>query len=97
MNERTRFLLEECFLGSSYGRGFYFSTDRRTSDEYAKPNPTTGEKRTLMCRVLIGRTCLGNSNMDHCPIYCESTTDHAGIYVVYSNRQILPEYLITYK
>jgi len=50
-----------------------------------------------MCRVLVGRSCLGNPMMRTCPSNYDSTTDQLNIHVVYSNRHILPEYLITYK
>ncbi len=51
----------------------------------------------LVCRVLVGRSCLGDWTMRKCPDGYDSTTDGSKIYVVYSNGQILPEYLITYK
>jgi hypothetical protein len=35
--------------------------------------------------------------MRQCPIGYDSTTDGSNIYVVYSNEQILPEYVVTYK
>jgi hypothetical protein len=35
--------------------------------------------------------------MRKCPDGYDSTTDGSTIYVVYSNEQILPEYIITYK
>ncbi|CAF1556235.1 unnamed protein product [Rotaria sp. Silwood1] len=83
--------------GSYCGHGFYFSTNWHVSDGYAKPNPSTGEKRILMCRVLVGRSCEGNSTMKTCPLNYDSTTGGLDTYVVYSNRHVLPEYLITYK
>ncbi|CAF1556227.1 unnamed protein product [Rotaria sp. Silwood1] len=83
--------------GTYFGHGFYFSSNRQVSDRYAVANPSTGEKRILMCRVLIGRSCEGNSTMRTCPSNYDSTTGGSNIYVVYSNRHVLPEYLITYK
>jgi hypothetical protein len=35
--------------------------------------------------------------MRKCPTDYESTTDGSTTYVVYSNEQILPEYVVTYK
>jgi hypothetical protein len=84
-------------LGTYYGHGFYFSTRRSVSDRYASPNLSTGEKRILMCRVLVGRSCTGNSSTRECPANYDSTTGASNIHVVYSNRHVLPEYLITYK
>jgi hypothetical protein len=51
----------------------------------------------LVCRVLVGQTCLGNRSMKICPTGYNSTTNGSDIYVVYSNQQILPVYRITYK
>ncbi|CAM4896983.1 unnamed protein product [Rotaria socialis] len=97
-------ILEEAFdhnrigrHGTSYGHGFYFSSSRLMSDRYAAANPTTGEKRILMCRVLVGRSCRGDSSMTACPLTYDSTSNDSDIHVVYSNRHVLPEYLITYK
>lgn len=83
--------------GTSYGRGFYFSSRRSLSDRYATPQRLTGEKRILMCRVLVGRSCLGSFTTDTCPSNYDSTSNHSDIHVVYSNRHVLPEYLVTYK
>jgi hypothetical protein len=35
--------------------------------------------------------------MRKCPTGYDSTTNGSEVYVVYSNKQILPEYVITYK
>jgi hypothetical protein len=51
----------------------------------------------LICRVLVGRSCQGNTSMTTCPSEYDSTTGESNIHVVYSNREVLPEYLITYK
>jgi hypothetical protein len=90
-------MIDFYFIGSLFGRGFYFSTRRSISDKYALPNPSTGEKRILMCRVLVGRSCRGDASVTTCPSNYDSTTDESNIHVVYSNRHVLPEYLITYK
>ncbi|CAF0866700.1 unnamed protein product [Rotaria sordida] len=83
--------------GVLYGYGFYFSSDHRISHMYATQDRLTHNERTmLLCRVLIGRTCLGNSTMRMCPTGYDSTTNASNIYVVYSNQQIFPVYVITY-
>ena len=64
-------------LGALFGHGFYFSEIREISDRYAVPNPSTREKRILMCRVLIGRSCTGNPMMTTCPPHYDSTTDES--------------------
>ncbi|CAF2878944.1 unnamed protein product [Rotaria sp. Silwood2] len=84
--------------GVSYGYGFYFSSDHCISHNYTTRDRLNDDERTiLVCRVLVGRTCLGNQTMRMCPTGYDSTTDASNIYVVYSNRQILPVYVITYK
>lgn len=83
--------------GSSFGRGFYFSSRQSVSNQYALPHPSTFEKRILMCRVLVGRTGLGQSSTTTCPTNLDSTGNQSDIFVIYSNRHVLPEYLITYK
>ena len=83
--------------GTYYGHGFYFSSSRLVSDRYARPHESTGEKRILMCRVLIGRSCQGDQMMRRGPSNYDSTSGESNIHVVYSNRHVLPEYLITYK
>jgi hypothetical protein len=50
----------------------------------------------LICRVLVGRTCLGNWMIETCPSEYDSTTDGLDTYIVYSNRSILPIYYIKY-
>ena len=62
-------------LGSFYGYGFYFAERREVTDRYALPNPSTGEKRIVMCGVLVGRTCRGNSMMTTCPVNYHLTRD----------------------
>ena len=83
--------------GSSFGQGFYFSSRQSTSNQYAVPNPLTLEKRILMCRVLVGQNGIGHSSTTTCPTHLDSTGNQSDIFVVYSNRHVLPEYLITYK
>ncbi|CAF3741993.1 unnamed protein product [Rotaria sp. Silwood1] len=77
--------------GRQYGYGFYFPS-------FSSFNPTqNGEQTTLVCRVLVGRSCLGHWTMETCPSGYDSTTNESGTYVVYSNRHILPKYLITFR
>ncbi|CAF3676296.1 unnamed protein product [Rotaria sp. Silwood1] len=78
-------------LGRQYGYGFYFPS---FSSFYSTQN---GEQTMLVCRVLVGRSCLGHWTMETCPSGYDSTTNESGTYVVYSNRHILPKYLITFR
>ncbi|CAF1452324.1 unnamed protein product, partial [Didymodactylos carnosus] len=81
---------------NSYGRGFYFSSTAKYSKRYSIPD-LNGERFMFICRVLIGNSCLGNSSMTVCPPDYDSTTNGSNIFVTYNNKQIYPEYLITFK
>jgi hypothetical protein len=85
-------------LGTEYGHGFYFSSHPTRSHMYALPDLSSGGERTmLVCGIIIGRTCRGDSSMTRCPPGYNSTTDGSQIYVIFSNEQILPKYRVTYK
>ena len=65
---------------------------------YSIPDVLNNNEMTmLVCRVLVGQTCPGVSYMRTCPTGYDSTTARSDIHIVYSNRQILPVYVITYK
>ncbi|CAF0879463.1 unnamed protein product [Rotaria sordida] len=84
--------------GTDYGDGFYFSTNPMRSHKYALPDLSRwGERTMLICHVIIGQTHHGHSTMETNGIQYDSVTDGSEIYVVSSNRQILPEYRVTYK
>ncbi|CAF4224454.1 unnamed protein product [Adineta steineri] len=84
--------------GTSYGHGFYFSSRSSTSQGYAKADPSSNERAILMCHVIVGKSCIGNSSMRKCPDGYDSTNDGSdSTYVVYSNEQILPKYLVIYE
>ncbi|CAF3399674.1 unnamed protein product [Rotaria socialis] len=75
--------------GRKYGYGFYFPSA-------TAPNTTEKTHAALVCRVLVGQSCLGDWTMDTCPAGYDSTTNGSDTYVVYSNRHILPKYLIVF-
>ncbi|CAF3682108.1 unnamed protein product [Rotaria sordida] len=84
--------------GTDYGDGFYFSTNPMRSHKYALPDLSRwGERTMLICHVINGQTHHGHSTMETNGIQYDSVTDGSEIYVVSSNRQILPEYRVTYK
>ncbi|CAF0931273.1 unnamed protein product [Rotaria sordida] len=84
--------------GTDYGDGFYFSTNPMRSYMYALPDLSRwGERTMLVCHVIIGNTRHDHSMMETYGIQYDSVTDGSEIYVVSSNRQILPEYRVTYK
>ncbi|CAF1231532.1 unnamed protein product [Adineta steineri] len=84
--------------GASYGHGFYFTSCSSTSQDYAKADPPLNGRAILICRVIVGETCIGNSSMRKCPDGYDSTADGLHTtYVVYSNEQILPKYLVIYE
>ncbi|CAF3280094.1 unnamed protein product, partial [Rotaria sp. Silwood2] len=63
---------------------------RSISSRYAVPNPSTGEKRILTSRVLVGRSCLGNWNMTICLLNYDSTSNQSYMHAVYSTWHVLP-------
>lgn len=84
------------FLGVKYGHGVYFHTQASYSHQYAMKN-ITGERTVFLVRVLIGRTCQGNSSMKVTPNGYDTTTDGEDIFVVYHDAGAYAEYLITYR
>ncbi|CAF1080820.1 unnamed protein product [Rotaria sp. Silwood1] len=84
--------------GTDYGDGFYFSTNPMRSHMYALPDLSRwGERTMLVCHVIIGKTCHAHSMIEPHGIQYDSVTDGSEIYVVSSNRQIIPNYRVTYK
>lgn len=77
---------------------FSFSRVHRRSDQPTTSNRVTDtEKATIICRVLIGRCYTEDSNFETCPEGFDTVRNGSDIYIVYSNEQILPLYLVTYK
>ncbi|CAF4738866.1 unnamed protein product, partial [Rotaria sp. Silwood2] len=84
--------------GTDYGDGFYFSTNPMRSHMYALPDLSRwGERTIFVCHVIVGKTCHPYSTIEPDKIEYDSITDGSEIYVVSSNRQILPKYRVTYK
>jgi hypothetical protein len=51
----------------------------------------------FVCRVLVGKTTKGDSEMKTRPLGFDSTTDGVHMIVTYHDAQAYAEYLITYK
>ena len=96
-----------CFflLGTVYGRGAYFARDASYSLRYAGTG--SGGRFMYLARVLVGKYCRGNPGMivplpkdpSRPEILYESVVDNLAnrsIFVVFSDAQCYPEYLITF-
>jgi hypothetical protein len=91
--KRNRF----SYLGTSYGRGAYFSSSACYSHSFTRPIPTTGERHMFVADVLVGASILGNKDMKTPPAGYDSTTDGDRIFVVYRDNHAYASYLIVYK
>ncbi|CAF4582707.1 unnamed protein product [Rotaria sp. Silwood1] len=96
-------IVQECFNrafaganGVMYGQGVYFHEHSKYSHSYAKAS-TSNERTMFLARVLIGKTCLGNSSMKVPPKSFDTTTDGGYIFVIYHDAGAYGEYLITYR
>ena len=98
------------FSGHQYGRGVYFARDAQYSLGFAvnreRRAGTLGRRYMYLARVLVGQYCIGYETMIVPPpknpsrpeILYESVVDNQGnpsIFVVFSDNQCYPEYLIT--
>lgn len=94
-------------VGAIWGKGAYFATDAKTSDNYAQANDD-GHRFMFMARVLVGRYGQGAQGMQRPPLVGGANSmelfdsvvdnlDHPRIYVVFRNQQIYPEFLIQYE
>ena len=79
-----------------YGCGVYFHEQAKYSHGYTRPS-ASGERTMFLARVLIGKTCVGNSSMKVPPEGFDTTTDGTHIFVVYHDAAAYGEYLIIYK
>ena len=94
-------------LGTAYGKGAYFARDANYSQGYSAQN-SAGDRSMFQCRVLTGDYTTGNSSLKDVPIKDSTTTpvtrydsvvDATGnprIYVIFSDTQAYPAYLITF-
>ncbi|XP_063434863.1 protein mono-ADP-ribosyltransferase PARP15-like [Mytilus trossulus] len=94
----------------AYGNGVYFAVNPTYSAQaqYARPDPN-GNKRMYMCKVLVGEFTKGQGGIRVPPpkpgaagghILYDSVVDNPhrpGIFVIFSDSQAYPEYLIVFK
>ena len=98
------------FSGHQYGRGVYFARDAQYSLRFAvnreRRAGTQGRRYMYLARVLAGQYCIGYETMIVPPpknpsrpeILFESVVDdqrNPSVFVVFSDNQCYPEYLIT--
>ncbi|CAF4280203.1 unnamed protein product, partial [Adineta steineri] len=102
LNASSNQIIQECFNrsfagvnGVAYGCGVYFHSHASYSHQYAKTSGTNG-RTMFLARVLIGKTCPGNSQMKVPPSGYDTTTDGKHIFVVYHDAGAYADHLITY-
>lgn len=96
------------FIGALYGNGSYFAVDPQYSaNGYAKPDGK-GHKRMYLAKVLVGDFTVGSAGLLTAParnsgnsadLY-DSVTDNMAtpkMFVVFSDVQAYPEYIITFQ
>lgn len=92
--------------GTALGKGVYFARDASFSMKYT-PQSAGGSRFVYLARVLVGRYCHGDSKLVVPPprdplrpeILFDSVVDdktNPRIFVVFSDSQCYPEYLITF-
>ena len=95
------------FLATAYGEGVYFAINSSYSAQpkYSAADSHTANCYIYQCKVLTGCTIKGNSKMRFLPkrvgqtLY-DSATDNVNkpsMFVIFSDTQAYPEYLITFK
>lgn len=97
------------FIGAAYGQGTYFAVNAKYSanDKYSTPD-SNGRKHVYVVRVLTGVYTCGHARLvtppsknPHNPTdLFDSVTDdtqHPSLFVVFSDNQAYPEYLITFR
>jgi len=93
--------------GTVYGKGVYFSTTAKYSNQYTTTN--FGRRFMFLARVLVGKSAPGKSELQRPPpvdpsrphgaLYdsCVNRTSNPTIFVIFDNDQCYPEFLIEYK
>ncbi|KAI8787950.1 poly [ADP-ribose] polymerase 14, partial [Biomphalaria glabrata] len=88
--------------GTAYGKGVYFATESSYSTNYAEPDHR-GKRYMYRARVLTGQF-IATSPETKCPPkkpgtnrpYDSGGNKNQGIFVIFHDAQMYPEYLITY-
>ena len=92
--------------GTDYGRGVYFARDAQYSVRFAG-NGGYGGRHMYLAKVLVGEYCIGKRSMVAPPaknpskpeiLYDSMVNNQSSpsIFVVFSDYQCYPEYLITF-
>ena len=96
------------YIATVYGQGVYFARDSLYSHRYTSPDGN-GYRHMYLTRVLTGEYTVGSNTMVVPPakntkidqhVLFDSTVDNVGnptIFVVYTDAQNYPAYIITYK
>jgi len=96
--------------GTVYGKGVYFSTTAKYSNQYTNPCPRNrGRSFMFFGRVLVGECTLGKPEMQRPPAVdptrphgalfdsCVNNTMSPTIFVIFDNDQCYPEFLVEYE
>ncbi|XP_046582963.1 E3 ubiquitin-protein ligase mind-bomb-like isoform X1 [Haliotis rubra] len=106
-HQNIDFRLAGSRVGALYGQGAYFAVDAKYSDGYAKEDARR-HRFMFLAKVLVGKSRQGNPELKRPPVLdasnktkladsaCDKETDPR-IYVIFSEGQIYPEYLIEYR
>ena len=95
------------FAGTALGKGIYFARDATMSLPYAMSGACVGNRCMYLSKVLVGQFCKGAETMSVPPpknssrpgILFDSVVNDTGnptIFVVFSDNQCYPEYLIKF-
>ena len=95
------------FTGTALGKGIYFARDAAVSLPYANSGACVGNRCMYLSRVLVGQYCKGAQTMSAPPpknssrpdILFDSVVNDTGnptIFVVFTDNQCYPEYLIKF-
>ncbi|XP_046381864.2 E3 ubiquitin-protein ligase mind-bomb-like [Haliotis rufescens] len=105
-HQNIDFRLAGSRVGALYGQGAYFAVDAKYSDGYAKEDARR-HRFMFLAKVLVGKSKQGNRELKRPPVLdssnktkladsaCDNETSPR-IYVIFSESQIYPEYLIEY-
>jgi len=100
------------YAGTLYGRGVYLAENASKSDEYTRPDPATGNRTMLVCRVTLGRTYYTDQvtpDPRACEYACLNGPFHSVIgdrrksrgtfreFVVFDEEQVYANYILTYR
>ena len=90
-----------------YGQGVYFAKEFSYSAQgtYSPAKVSSGEKFVFLCKILTGHHVVGDQQMRYLPIRTGNITYDSAvnnstnptIFVIFSDAQAYPEYIVTFK